>query len=80
MSGYPFSDGPEFNGSDYEPQFDKKRLSGQLLRVYTLMADGKWRTLSEIADSTGDPAGSYEVQKRSRFRRSVGLFEYRLKI
>ena len=84
---------PEFNGSDYDPKFDKARLTGQVLRVFDAMRDGKWRTLGEIGAATGDPQasisaqlrhlrkkrfGSHTVEKRARGDRSVGLFEYRL--
>ena len=91
----PFPDPPtlRFNGSDYDPAMDNVRLTGQILRVYTLMADGVWRTLREIEDATGDPAasisaqlrhlrkarfGAHRIDKRSRGMRIVGLFEYRL--
>ena len=79
-----------FNGDDYQPDRDKERLRGQILRVYTVMKDGRWRTLRAIADTTGDPEasvsaqlrhlrkprfGGYEIQKR--YVRN-GLYEYRL--
>jgi hypothetical protein len=82
-----------FNGSDYAPAKDDVRLRGQILRVYNLMKDGHWRTLSEIESSTGDPAasisaqlrhlrknrfGSHTVNKRVRGQREHGLFEYQL--
>lgn len=34
-------------------QIDVPRLAGQLARVYSLMADGKYRTLEQIALATG---------------------------
>lgn len=83
-----------FDGSDYQPAADDARLSGQILRVFHLMRDGKWRTLQEIARSTGDPPasisaqlrhlrkkrfGSHTVNKRSRGTRDRGLYEYQLK-
>jgi hypothetical protein len=82
-----------FNGPAYSPAFDKKRLTGQLERVYNLMIDGRWRTLDEIAIATGDPHASisaqlrhlrkprfnaHTVEKRPRGDRSNGLWEYRL--
>jgi len=84
---------PHFNGSDYSPAFDLERLTGQIRRVYDLMRDGCWRTLDEIATTTGDPAasvsaqlrnlrkpefGSHKIDKRARGDRSTGLFEYQL--
>lgn len=82
-----------FNGSDYSPEHDNIRLTGQLKRVYECMIDGKFRTLSEIENITGDPPasisaqlrhlrkkrfGEFTVNKRTRGERSVGLFEYQL--
>ena len=79
-----------FNGDDYQPDRDKERLRGQILRVYPVLKDGRWRTLRAIADTTGDPEasvsaqlrhlrkprfGGYEIQKR--YVRN-GLYEYRL--
>ena len=82
-----------FNGSDYVPEYDNIRLTGQLKRVYNAMRDGKWRTLSEIEKLTGDPQasisaqlrhlrkprfGNHQVNKRLRGDRKNGLFEYQL--
>lgn len=86
---------PHFNGSDYIPEFDDTRLTGQIKRVYNLMIDGVWRTLSEIEQETNDPQasisaqlrhlrkkrfGSHLVNKRPRGDRNKGLFEYQLKV
>ena len=82
-----------FDGPAYAPKHDQKRLTGQILRVFSLMRDSRWRTLSEIEKTTGDPAasvsaqlrhlrkerfGSHIVDKRVRGNRSIGLWEYRL--
>lgn len=81
---------PRFNGADYRETRDGSRLRGQLARVYTLMIDGEWRTLQQIADSTGDPHSSVSAQlrhlRKPRFgghtveRRYIenGLYEYRV--
>lgn len=37
-----------FDGSDYDPELDGARLSGQLLRVYEVMRDGEWHTIPEV--------------------------------
>ncbi len=83
----------DFNGSDYSPAIDNKRLRGQLLRIFELMKDGKWRTLNEIEAGTGDPAasisaqlrhlrkkryGSHTLNKQPRGERAHGLYEYSL--
>jgi hypothetical protein len=41
-------DRPDFDGPVYDRRLDRARLAGQILRVYELMRDGKWRTLDEI--------------------------------
>ena len=82
-----------FDGPAYDPKHDQKRLTGQILRVFSLMRDSRWRTLSEIEKTIGDPAasvsaqlrhlrkerfGSHIVDKRARGKRGTGLWEYRL--
>lgn len=82
-----------FKGSDYEPELDKVRLTGQLRRIYDCMKDGVWRTLSEISELTGDGESSISAQLRNlrkpefgvhtvnrqrRGDRKKGLFEYSL--
>ena len=55
---------PRFNGSDYVPERDDERLTGQILRVATCMMDGQWRGLADIEAITGDPAASISAQLR----------------
>lgn len=84
---------PHFNGLDYDPGLDFVRLTGQIHRVFDLMRDSQWRTLNEIATSTGDPEASVSAQlrhlrkdrfgnhiiiKRRRGDPKQGLFEYQL--
>lgn len=38
----------EFNGSDYNSKDDDERLTGQIRRVFNVMKDLQWRSLSEI--------------------------------
>jgi hypothetical protein len=83
---------PRFDGPAYDPALDDDRLRRQLGRVWTLMRDGEWRSLYEIAAATGDPEtstsaqlrhlrkprfGGYTVEKRRRTP-GAGTFEYRL--
>ena len=78
------------DGITFEYERDARRLAGQHARVLALMRDGVYRTLSEIAEHTGDPEasvsarlrdlrkpkfGSYTVERRYVRR---GLHEYRL--
>jgi hypothetical protein len=81
---------PRFDGDVYQHAMDFSRLKGQILRVYQLMQDGRWRTLDEIAKSTGDPVASVSSQLRhlrkprfgahvvNRRSREGALFEYQL--
>ena len=84
-----------FEGSDYSKSLDKKRLTGQILRVFHVMKDGKFRSLKEIETMLGDPQasisaqlrnlrkdrfGGYNVNKRRRGDRTSGLFEYQLEL
>lgn len=83
-----------FNGPEYEPENDQRRLSKQHIRIRELMLDGQWRTLGEIAARTGDPQasisaqlrhlkkdrfGAFRLEKQRRGDRKRGLYEYRLK-
>ena len=83
----------KFDGSDYEDKVDRRRLAGQILRVYECMKDGQWRTVNEIHQVTGDPHasisaqlrnlrkpkfGSYNVVKQIRGERKDSLYEYQL--
>lgn len=83
---------PGFDGRTIEPDQDGIRLSGQMRRVYTLMSDGRWRTLREISGATScletaasarlrdfrkPRFGSHSVERR-RVAGHPGLYEYRL--
>ncbi len=47
-----------------DPYLDCDRLCGQLKRIYELMIDGKWRSLAEIEEQTGEPQASISAQLR----------------
>jgi len=81
----------EFDGYTYEPEFDQNRLRGEMSRVYRVIKDGDWHTLSEISFLTGDPEagisarlrdlrkkkfGGHVVNRRRRGDPKHGLFEY----
>jgi len=93
MKQSEFNFSSRFNGSDYEPELDDQRLQGQIKRIYELMKDGKFRTLSEIERETGDPQasisaqlrhlrkkrfGGFMINRQRRGDRKQGLFEYQL--
>jgi len=79
-----------FNGADYKHERDSSRLTNQHADIFNLMADGEFRTLSQIAKATGHPESSVSAQlrhmRKPRFgshevnRRHVlnGLYEYQL--
>jgi len=85
-----FTRKPTFNGADYSPARDDGRLTAQLSRIFDLMKDGKFRTLRDIAASTGDPEASISAQlrhmRKPRFgshdvnKKYIGngLYEYQL--
>lgn len=84
-----------FDGADYVPEFDRERLTGQILRIFELMEDEQFRSLQEIQEATGDPQasisaqlrnlrkerfGSHVINRRRRGDREKGLFEYQLQV
>ncbi len=90
-SGIPYIGDMEFDGDTYEENRDQLRLGAQMLRVYDLMTDGQWRSLSEIAAVTGDPESSISARLRDLRKKKFGgrniqrkyvvkgLFRYRIK-
>lgn len=64
-------DGP----AGYVPERDNDRLDSQLERVKTLMLDGRWRSLEEIATATGDPHDA-SISARLRDLRKPRFGEY----
>jgi chromosome segregation and condensation protein ScpB len=80
----------KFAGSDYQPERDDFRLTGQRQRVYAALHAGKPLTLAAIASITGDPEASISAQIRhlrkakhgghkiDRIHIKRGLFMYRL--
>jgi hypothetical protein len=81
-----------FDGANYNRTRDDARLTGQILRVWECMCDGKWRTLRDIAQETGDPEASVSAQlrhlRKPRFGNytvereyvSNGLYKYKLEV
>lgn len=87
--------GPEFDGPAYSPEHDKARLTSQLETIRELMADGQWRTLTEIERETGYRSasisaqlrhlrkprfGAWAVDKQHRGEPKEGLWEYRVRV
>jgi hypothetical protein len=60
---------PPFDGETYDPDRDGQRLGRQLAAVSNLMADGQWRTLSEIAEAVrGESGRASEASCSARLR------------
>ncbi len=60
--------GKRFDGVTYDPQYDQKRLSNQMQRVFDVMKDGQWRTLDELGTAL-EPGGPITpVSSSSRLR------------
>ena len=53
-----------FDGADYQPERDYKRLNEQYQKIFDLMKDGEWRSLEEISRATGAPPASASAQMR----------------
>ncbi|MHB1910376.1 MAG: hypothetical protein ACYCQJ_16140 [Nitrososphaerales archaeon] len=63
--------GQDFDGAFYKRELDQKRLSGQILRVYEIISDGKARTVSKIREEIlekfgkDDPENSIQAELRN---------------
>lgn len=80
----------KFNGADYQPKRDNKRLENQHKHIKEFMSDGVYRTLSEISQQLGYPESSISAQlrhlRKARFGGhtinktyiSNGLYKYQL--
>lgn len=64
----------KFNGADYDPGRDNRRLGPQLQRVKDFMSDGNWWSLEEIARGTNDPVTSVSAQLRHLRKKRFGGF------
>lgn len=79
-----------FDGETFVQQRDGARLGEQMCAVLSLMADGRFRTLAEIASQTNAPESSVGARlrdlRKERFGGHVvnreyverGLFKYQL--
>lgn len=63
-----------FDGADYIPKRDDRRLLGQFEKVRALMLDGAWRTLQQIADAIGEPPASVSAQLRHLRKERFGAY------
>lgn len=66
---------PHFNGPDYEPKKDQKRLSRQLATIRDWMLNHRqFRTLQEIAGALGYPETSVSANLRHLRKTKFGSF------
>jgi hypothetical protein len=63
-----------FDGESFSLAKDGIRLTGQLARVWDLMADGEWRTLEEIAARAGGSEGGVAARLRDLRKPRFGGF------
>ena len=55
---------PDFDGDTYDPLADHERLASSLGRVWDLMRDGQWRSLSEISEVVGSSEAGVSARLR----------------
>ncbi len=92
---FPYGKKPDFDGETYVRPLDQVRLNAQLQRVFDVLKEGRWLTLREISDRTGDPEasisarirdlrkdkfGAYPVNARRRGEGKRGLWEYSVEV
>jgi hypothetical protein len=53
-----------FDGSTYEHTRDGARLGDQMMAVLSVMADGQWRTLKQLAAAVDAPEASVSARLR----------------
>ena len=64
LNPMPAPEPPRFGGATFDAGRDGDRLRKQLAAVRTLMADGAWRTLAEIAAAVDAPEASVSARLR----------------
>jgi hypothetical protein len=63
-----------FDGSDYDPAMDNKRLTSQLETLKALMLGGGPRSLRQISTITGYSEASISAQLRNLRKRRFGAY------
>lgn len=66
---------PKFDGDTYDAGQDGARLTKQLERVRTLMSDGQWRTLAQIAAAVNGSEAGVSARLRDLRKRRFGSLQ-----
>lgn len=66
------SDELHFDGFTYIAERDSSRLGAQMCAVLSLMSDGIWRTLADIASQTNAPESSVSARLRDLRKERFG--------
>ena len=66
---------PTFDGETFDKDRDHFRLFPQLRCVRRLMLDGKWRTLQQISEATGEPVASVSARLRDLRKEKFGAYQ-----
>ena len=61
-----------FDGANYSHRLDGLRLAHQFNRVFDVMKDGRWRSLLELEEETGDTSASISAQLRNARKSRFG--------
>lgn len=56
--------GLHFDGATYDHSRDSARLGDQMLAVLSIMSDGQWRTLADLASQAHAPEASVSARLR----------------
>lgn len=67
--------GEAFDGRTYQSDRDYTRLTGQLLAVFELMKDGKFRTLSEIQETVEGSQTAISARLRDLRKEKYGAHQ-----
>lgn len=70
-NGYPED---TFDGRTYDPELDYARLGKQMRKVFSLMRDGRWRTLRDISELTEQPEASVSARLRDLRKPKFGAY------
>ena len=66
---------PDFDGATYDRERDHVRLGAQAMRVWHVLLDEQWHTLSELSRRTGDPEASVSARIRDLRKAKFGGHE-----